>query len=242
MLRSGKEPPQFEDFGTIVRARLPGGAGNDAFARFVNVLPDALNRDVDVLLALAWLRRRRTLTATQLAGVIQRSIPEALSVLRRLAEVGILEGSRRTAMRATPTYHLRSETIALMSSAVAYGRHGADEVDKKVIDHVREYGFVTSRTIQRLFDIGVPSARNALADMRSRGCSKRSGTRGAAGGSGTARVPTFQSSHSTRRSARALGTVESWARPPVLLRPLIRAGRQAAGASLYGIWSYMPNT
>ena len=50
MLRSGKEPPQFDDLGTLVRATLPGGQGNDSFVRFVNVLPDELAGDVDLLL------------------------------------------------------------------------------------------------------------------------------------------------------------------------------------------------
>jgi len=62
-----------------------------------------------------------------------------------------------------------------MSCALAYGRHGADEIDQKVIEHVREYGFVTNRTIQRLFDITVPNARNMLADMRNRGLLEKIG-------------------------------------------------------------------
>lgn len=169
MLRSGKQPPQFDDPGNLVRARLSGGEGNDAFVRFVNLLPDELNRDVDVLLAFSWLRGRRTVNASALAGVIQRSVSEAQGVLRRLDQTGLLEASRRTAARATPTYRLRSETIASLSRAVAYSRQGADGTDQKVIEHVREYGFVTNRTIQRLFDISVPNARNMLSDMRNRG-------------------------------------------------------------------------
>lgn len=175
MLGAGKQPPQFDDLGTLVRAMLPGGAGNDAFVRFVNILPDELSRDVDVLLVLSWLRGRRTVDATQLSGVIQRSITEAQTVLCRLDQAGFLEASRRTALRVTPTYRLRSQTIASMSHAVAYGRHGTDEIDQKVIEHVREYGFVTNRTIQRLFDISVPNARNMWADMRKRGLLEKIG-------------------------------------------------------------------
>lgn len=175
MLRSGKEPPQFDDVGTLVRAMLPGGVGNDSFVRFVNVLPDDLAGDVDVLLVFAWLRTQRSVDALQLAGLIQRSVIEAQRVLGRLAEASFLEASRRTATRPQPTYRLRSETIAAMSRAVAYGRRGVDDIDQKVIEHVREYDFVTNRTIQRLFDISVYAARNMLAEMRGRGLLEKIG-------------------------------------------------------------------
>jgi ATP-dependent DNA helicase RecG len=175
MLRSGKEPPEFNDLGTLVRVLLPGGVGNDSFVRFVNVLPDGLAGDVEVLLAFSWLRHHRTVDASQLAGSIQRSVSEAQRVLGSLADGGYLEPSRRTAARTTPTYRLRSEAIAAMSLAVTYGHRGADDIDQKVIDHIREYGFVTNRTIQRLFDISVYAARNMLAEMRGRGLLEKIG-------------------------------------------------------------------
>ena len=175
MLRSGKEPPQFEDLGTLVRAMVPGGVGNDSFVRFVNVLPDELAGDVDVLLVFSRLRNHRTLDAVQLAEIIQRSMSEAQRVLGRLADAGLLEASRRTASRANPMYRLLSETMAAMSHAVGYGRRGVDEIDQKVIEHVREYGFVTNRTIQRLFDVSVYAARNMLAEMRARGLLEKIG-------------------------------------------------------------------
>jgi ATP-dependent DNA helicase RecG len=187
MLRSGKEPPEFGDLGTLVRVVLPGGVGNDSFVRFVDVLADDLARDVEVLLVFSWLRHHRTVDATHLAATIQRSVMEAQRVLARLADAGYLEASRRTAARPTPTYRLRSETIAAMSHAVAYGRRTTDDVDLKVIEHVREYGFVTNRTIQRLFDINVYAARNMLAEMRNRGLLEKIGD--ARGGPGVRYEP-----------------------------------------------------
>lgn len=175
MLRSGKEPPEFDDFGTLVQVLLPGGVGNDSFVRFLSVLPDELAGDVEVLLALSWLRHHRTVDAVRLATMIQRPVAEAQRVLARLADAALLEASRRTAARATPSYRLRSETIAAMSRAVAYGRRGTDDIDQKVIEHVREYGFLTNRTIQRLFDISVYGARNMLVDLRSRGLLEKIG-------------------------------------------------------------------
>lgn len=175
MLRSGKEPPHFEDLGTLVRVTLPGGVGNDHFVRFVNILPDDLSADVDILLVFAWLRTHRNVDASQVSALIQRSVMQGQRVLQRLADADYLEASRRTASRATPTYRLRSGTIAAMSRAVSYGRRGTDDIDQKVVDHVREYGFVTNRTIQRLFDASVYAARDTLAEMRRRGILQKIG-------------------------------------------------------------------
>lgn len=155
MLRSGKEPPEFDDLGTLVRVMLPGGMGNDSFVRFLSTLPEELAGNVDVLLVLSRLRYSRTVDAGVVAGVIQRSVTEAQRVLNRLAEFGAIEASKRTATKAAPTYRLRSDTIAVMSRAVTYRHRGAGDADQKVVEHIREYGFMTNRTIQRLFDVSV---------------------------------------------------------------------------------------
>ncbi|GIH73549.1 ATP-binding protein [Sphaerimonospora thailandensis] len=169
MLRAGKEPPAFEDSGTLVRATLSGGIGNDAFVRFVGELPARAGRDVNVLLALSYLRGRSTIDATRLAAVIQRPVAETQVVLSALADAcGLLEATRRTARKSFPTYRLRPETVTAMSRAVSYRSRSVDGMDQKVIDHVREYGFVTNRTIQRLFDIQVYAARDLLNDLRKR--------------------------------------------------------------------------
>ncbi|KAA9381637.1 transcriptional regulator [Microbispora cellulosiformans] len=169
MLRVGKEPPTIEDNGTFVRATLPGGIGNDAFVRFVGELPAKAGRDVNVLLTLSHLRGTSTVDALRLAAVIQRPPAEAQEVLSRMAEeFALLEPTRRTVRKPFPTYRLRAETVAAMSRAVAYRRRGVDGTDQKVIDHVREYGFVTNRTLQRLFDIQVYAARDMLDDLRAR--------------------------------------------------------------------------
>ncbi|MBO4271246.1 ATP-binding protein [Microbispora triticiradicis] len=183
MLRVGKEPPTIEDNHTFVRATLPGGIGNDAFVRFVGELPAKAGRDVNVLLTLSHLRGTSTVDAPRLAAVIQRPPAEAQEVLSRMAEeFALLEPTRRTVRKPFPTYRLRAETVAAMSRAVAYRRRGVDGTDQKVIDHVREYGFVTNRTLQRLFDIQVYAARDMLNDLRARGILEKIGD--ARGGTG----------------------------------------------------------
>lgn len=177
MLRLGKEPPEFDDSGTLTRATLRGGIGNDTFVRFVSELSDPLSRDVEVLLTLATLRRSSSVSAQQLAPVIQRSPAVAQEVLGRLADesLGILEPTRSTARKAHPSYRLRSGPLAALSRALTYRRRTVDEIDAKVIEHVHEYGFVTNRTLQRLFDVHVYAARDLLNDLRNRGILKKVG-------------------------------------------------------------------
>jgi ATP-dependent DNA helicase RecG len=170
MLRAGKDPPIFEDTSFAVRVRFSGGIGNDAFVRFIAELPESLARDVDVLLALSMLRTSRSISARELSSDIQRSILEAQTVLARLAadDVGLLEPTRRTARRPLPSYRLRPEALAALSRAVSYQRRTLDQIDAKVIEHVREYGFITNRTLQRTFDMHVFAARDLLTDLRRR--------------------------------------------------------------------------
>lgn len=171
MLRVGKPPPQFEDSGSFVRAILTGGTGNDAFVRFVSELPPAAATDVSVLLALSALRERTNISATKLAGVIQRSVAESGGVLSRMSdEFGLLEPTRRTATTGLPNYRLRPQVLASMSRAVRYHRGDTGGVaDQKIIDHVREYGSISNRAIQRMLDVHTFAARDLIADLRSRG-------------------------------------------------------------------------
>ena len=43
-----------------------------------------------------------------------------------------------------------------------------DEIDRKVIAHVREYGKVTNNTLKNLFDIDVYKARDIITDLAQR--------------------------------------------------------------------------
>jgi ATP-dependent DNA helicase RecG len=171
MLRSGKEPPLFEEVGLTTRALLSGGVGNDSFVRFVADLPSELAGDVEVLLALSVLRSRTSIDAKRLATVIQGNVIEAQDVLERLAadDVAIIEPTRGTVRRHFPTYRLRSEQLASLARAVSYHRRTPDETDAKVIAHIAEYGFITNRTLQRMFNINVFAARNLLSDLQQRG-------------------------------------------------------------------------
>jgi ATP-dependent DNA helicase RecG len=184
MLRVGKEPPQIEDDGLRVRATLSGGIGNDSFVRFVRDLPESSSADVDVLLTLALLRTSPSIDALRLAQAIQRTPNEAQEVLGRMSarDSQLLEPTRRTLRKPFPTYRLRNEPLAALARAVSYRRRTIDQIDEKIIEHVREYGFVTNRTLQRLFDRDLYASRNLLNDLRDRGLLEKIGT--ARGGPG----------------------------------------------------------
>ncbi|GGH46885.1 RNA-binding domain-containing protein [Microbacterium album] len=169
LLRAGKKPPTFTDSGQAVEARVPGGAGNDAFARYVNGhLPDALAGDIEVLLVLDALCNQRAAQAEAIAPLLQRSVAEAQSTLERMRASGLLEPTRRTASRAFPNYVLASSTLTGLGLAVTYHRRNADDADDKVIEHIREYGYITNQTLRRLFDLEMFPARDMLRDLQAR--------------------------------------------------------------------------
>jgi ATP-dependent DNA helicase RecG len=170
MLRVGKEPPEIEDLEMRVRAVLAGGIGNDDFVRFVSELPEALSRDVEVLICLTLFRSKQRLDAHVVARSVQRSPVEAQEILGRLADdrIGLLEATRRTLNRPFPTYQLRNAPLAGLGRAVSYRRRFLDEGDAKIVEHIHEYGFVTNKTLQRLFDVELYPARNMLTDLQKR--------------------------------------------------------------------------
>lgn len=75
--RLGKEPPLLQD-GPRFRVVIPGGAGDEAFARFLHsgAFPAALALDIDVLMTLTALRHQRHLSAADLSSRLQRSAPD----------------------------------------------------------------------------------------------------------------------------------------------------------------------
>jgi ATP-dependent DNA helicase RecG len=167
MIRSGRDLPRIEVSSEQVQVKLVGGAPRTQIARFVAQLPEHERDDTDTLLILFRLCRSKTVTAVDMAPVLQKSVDEAEASLRRLTsdELAILEATRQTALRAHPAYRLRGEVLKKLGSAVDYQRRTVDELDRKILTHVREYGRVNNRTLQNFFDIDVQRARDILSHM-----------------------------------------------------------------------------
>jgi ATP-dependent DNA helicase RecG len=167
MLRFGREIPTIKSTLDSVRVSLVGGAPNTQIARFVAELPGEEREDVDTLLALVLLCGTKTVTASSIASILQKEEDEAEAVLRRLAgpRVAMLEPTRESARRSRPTYRLRGAILQELGSAIRYHRRTADEIDRKIIEHVREYDRITNKTVRNLLDVKVDRGAAILRDL-----------------------------------------------------------------------------
>jgi ATP-dependent DNA helicase RecG len=171
MVRSGRSTPtvtvEHEGLDPATIVVLNGGPPNTRIARFVAELPDSERNDTDALLVVLLLCQKRSVTAREVAGVVQRDVHATESVLRRLAsgDAELLEPTAGTITRKHPNYRLRSGALVSLGPAVAYHRRSSSDTDRKVIDHVREYDTINSATIQRIFDVDVYRARDILRDF-----------------------------------------------------------------------------
>jgi ATP-dependent DNA helicase RecG len=95
--------------------------------------------------------------------------PSVLSWIRPLIRLARLVRKTSASSRPFPTHRLQNQPLVDLARAVTYRRRTTlDGIDAKVVDNVSEYGFVTNKTLQRLFDIDVYAARNMLSDLRDR--------------------------------------------------------------------------
>lgn len=170
MIRAGQDLPVIEDGLDFVRVVLSGGAPRTSVSRFVSQLPAEERDDTDAMLVLFTLCQRKTVTAVEMTEILQKGEAETELVLRRLAQEapGILELTRETQRASKKQYRLRGDTLKALGTAVRYHRRSTDQIDRKVIAHVNEYGKITNRTLQNLFDIDVWRARDILAELQSR--------------------------------------------------------------------------
>jgi ATP-dependent DNA helicase RecG len=170
MIRAGQDLPVIDEGPDFVRVVLSGGAPRTSVVRFVAQLPAGEREDTDTMLVLFTLCQRRSVAAADLSPVLQKAEEETELILRRLAqdEPGIIEPTRQSARHRRRQYRLRSESLKALGAAVSYHRRSLDEIDRKVIAHLNEYGRISNRTLQNIFDIDVYRARDLLADLQHR--------------------------------------------------------------------------
>jgi len=167
MIRAGGGIPRIEDGGDGVRVALLSGPQNTRMARFVSRLPEDEREDTDTMLVLFTLCSRQSVAAPALTPLLQKSQEEIEAVLRRLASdpPAMLEATRGTFRKRHPSYRLRAETLQALGPAVRYQRRTVDDIDRKVISHVREYGKITNRTIRNLFDVEIHPAKDIIKGL-----------------------------------------------------------------------------
>jgi ATP-dependent DNA helicase RecG len=171
MIRSGRDTPIISEDQDQVVVLFKGQPPNTRIAKFLASLSPEEQDDTDTLLIVLVLCRKKTVAASDIAPVIQRSADEAQVVLRRLSTepAYIIEPTRGTKNRTQPSYRLTAESLSKLGNAVSYHGRATNEIDKKVIEHLRDYGEINNRTIQRLFDLDVYAARDILKQLVDRG-------------------------------------------------------------------------
>jgi ATP-dependent DNA helicase RecG len=164
MVRSGKEPPAISAGPNAVRVALAGGFGNKSLARFIAGLPVDEANDTDTLLTILHLCDNATVNAADLAGVLQRPPSETARILKRLAlpPADIVEPTRESVRYRDPNYRFRSEVLEQLGTVVRYKRRTSDEIDRKIVRHVSEYGRITNHTVRNLLEVGTPRASAIL--------------------------------------------------------------------------------
>lgn len=170
MARIGHAPPSFAAGDEFVQVALLGGAPNSHLTRFTATLPSDEANDADTMLVLLTLLSRRTVDSSVLAPMLQKSLAETETVLRRLSAepINLVEPTRRTVRRAHPDYHLRSEVVATLGPALSYQRRATDDFDRKVIGLVREAGSVNSRLVKLVLEVDSRTSTRIIQDLVSR--------------------------------------------------------------------------
>ena len=76
----------------------------------------------------------------------------------------------------TVAYRLRDAALRNLGPAVSYNRRTEDEIDRKVIAHVREYGKITNQTVRNLLDVDIQRAGAILVDLVRREILRKAGS------------------------------------------------------------------
>ena len=167
MLRFGRTPPRIVDDRDQVSVTFTADRPNIRIARFIAGLPSGDQDDLDTLIILNVLRKRRSVNARDLAPDLQRSVDETQQLLRRLADDDhrMLEPSAGTVARRLPSYRLRGPILAELGPAIAYHRAPSSERERKIVEHIAEYGSINNRTVQNMFDVDVYRASAILREL-----------------------------------------------------------------------------
>ena len=171
MTRLGHAPPVFESDEATVRVTLIGGAPNEYLTRYVAGLPPETSDDADTMLTLFTLLQRKTVTAAQMVGLLQKSEQEVQTTLDRLAAppLSLLEPTRESSRRTHPTYRLQEPALAALGPAVAYRRRTLDSADRTILELVREAGTINARMVRLMLDTDTVTTSRLLADLVERG-------------------------------------------------------------------------
>ncbi|UKJ63073.1 putative DNA binding domain-containing protein [Cellulosimicrobium cellulans] len=165
-VRVGQQVPGIRADEFSVEVYFTSGAPNRAFAGYVATLPRALRENVDAMLTLVHLCERSTLTLADGAQLLQVTEGEAKDRLDALGagDEALVErdGDARRGVR----WRLRPSVATALGTAVKH-RTRADSARPRVEAHLKEYGWITNKTIRNMFDLDVQQATQILNELRS---------------------------------------------------------------------------
>jgi ATP-dependent DNA helicase RecG len=164
-VRVGQQVPGIRADEYSVEVYFTSGAPNRAFAGYVATLPRTFRENVDAMLSLVHLCDRPTLTLTDGARLLQVSEAEAKDRLDALAvgKEALIErdGDARRGVR----WRLRPAVASALGTAVKH-RARADSARPRVESHLKEYGWITNKTIRNMFDLDIQQATQILNELR----------------------------------------------------------------------------
>ncbi len=175
MIRAGHPPPVFTSRSGSVRVVIDGGAPVTRLAVMIASLPVEVQDDTDAILLIHFLRSHATVDAVKIAPILQKSVEEASEALRRLSDdtYDLLEPVRATRRYRIPAYRFRERTRAELGTLLPYHRNDSDEIERRIVAHLREYGTISNQTVQNLFLVGVQRASTLLRSLAEKGVLQR---------------------------------------------------------------------
>ena len=167
MLRLGKPPPEFVESANSVRVSVVGGPAGKEFARFVALLDAPERNDVEVLLVLRHLCMNSSAGVGEIASLLQRRPTEAARTLERIAKAAapLIEPVKAAASGHRIRYRLSENASSGLGSTVKHRRNTSREIERSVVEHVREHGRITNRVVRNLFGVGTPRASVILRNL-----------------------------------------------------------------------------
>ena len=164
-VRAGQRAPVYTTDEFHVEVVFHSGAPNRAFAGFIAGLPTDEAENLDLLLVLVHLCERPVIDSEQAAGLLQVEAEEAANRLDALVHGHGFHLQRDGDRRRGARWRLMPRTAAGLGTAVKH-RARADVVRPQVEEHLREYGWITNRTIRNMFELDVQQARALLNELR----------------------------------------------------------------------------
>lgn len=164
-VRVGQQVPGIRADEFSVEVYFTSRAPNRAFAGYVATLPRTLRENVDAMLALLHLCQRPTLGLAEGSRLLQVSDVEARDRLDALTTGGDALIERDGDARRGVRWRLRPTVATALGTAVQH-RARAGSARPRVEAHLKEYGWITNKTIRNMFDLDIQQATQVLNELR----------------------------------------------------------------------------